>query len=96
MRTPEGQRYRQAQVNWITANLRKESGAAIPETETEREIKKWFPQPGDEKDTIKQKARSRKDAERAMQKSAGGAYQELLDKAQSDRLSELRAKHGTN
>jgi hypothetical protein len=96
MRSPEGQQYRQAQVNWITANLRKESGAAIPETETEREIKKWFPQPGDDKDTIKQKARSRKDAERAMQKSAGGAYQELLDKAQSDRLSELRSKHGAN
>lgn len=92
-RSPEGQRYRQAQENWITANLRKESGAAIPEAETEREIKKWFPQPGDSVAVIAQKARARKDAQRSMIKSAGGAYQELKDQAEKERLKELRAKH---
>jgi len=94
MRTPEGQQYRQAQENWISANLRKESGAAIPEQEMDREIKKWFPYPGDANKVIVQKSESRKTAERGMQKAAGGSYQELLDKADSDRLSELRGKHG--
>ena len=96
MRSSEGQQYRQAQENWITANLRKESGAAIPPEETDREIKKWFPQPGDTPATIAKKSQSRKDAQRAMEKSAGGSYQELLDQAESDRLSELRSKHGAN
>ena len=93
-RTSEGQRYKQAQDNWISANLRKESGAVLGEQEIEQERAKWFPAMGDSKDVIGQKTRSRKDAENAMQKASGGAYKELLDKADSDRLSELRDKHG--
>ena len=95
MRTPEGQQYRQAQENWISANLRKESGAAIPEEEMDREIKKWFPYPGDKVQNIAQKSQARKTAERGMRKAAGGSYQELIDQAERDRLEELRAKHGT-
>jgi len=91
MRSPKGQRYRQAQENWITANLRKESGAAIPPEETEREIKKWFPQPGDSKEVIAQKTRSRKDAQRSMIKSAGGAYDELESQSEADDDAELKA-----
>ena len=95
-RTPEGQQYRQAQENWISANLRKESGAAIPEEEMDREIKKWFPYPGDKASNIAQKSQSRKTAERGMRKAGGGAYHELIEQAERDRLSELRSKHGTN
>lgn len=94
MRSPEGQQYRQAQENWISANLRKESGAAIPEQEMDREIKKWFPYPGDKAQNIAQKSQARKTAERGMRKAAGGSYQELIDQGEADRLEELRAKHG--
>ncbi len=94
MRSPEGQRYRQAQENWITANLRKESGAAIPEEETEREIKKWFPQPGDSPEVIAQKERARGDAQRSMVKASGGAFQDLEDQADMDELMQLRQEQG--
>jgi len=94
-RSPEGQMYRQAQENWISANLRKESGAVLGEEEIEREMGKWFPTFGDSPDVIKQKAMARKDAENAMLKSSGGAYDELIEKSERDRLSELRSKHGT-
>ena len=93
VRSPEGQIYRQAQENWISANLRKESGAAIPEEEMEREIKKWFPQPGDDPKTIAKKNAARKTAARGMQKAAGGSYQELIDQGDKDRLNELRQKY---
>lgn len=62
---------RQAQDNWITANLRKESGAAIPIPELEAERAKWFPQPGEGEDVARQKAAARKVAEQAMLAQAG-------------------------
>lgn len=94
MRTPEGQVYRQAQENWISANLRKESGAAIPEAEMDREIKKWFPYIGDSQETIAKKDASRITAERGMQKAAGGSYDELKNQSARDRLDELRRRNG--
>lgn len=69
--TPDAQRYRQAQENWVTANLRQESGAAIPPKEMDQEIKKWFPRIGDGPDVIHQKAAARKVAEEGMLTLAG-------------------------
>lgn len=94
MRSPDGQKYRQAQENWITANLRKESGAAIPTTEIESERRKWFPMPGDSKAVITQKRKSRQDAERAMRKASGGAFEDLEDQADREELEELRQLQG--
>jgi hypothetical protein len=37
----------------------------------DKDVRKWFPQPGDSKALIEQKARSRKVAERAMAVQAG-------------------------
>lgn len=68
----EGQQYRQAQENWVRANLRKESGAAIGAAEMDQERKNYFPIPGDGKDVIAQKARNRQVTERAMRQAAGG------------------------
>ena len=68
------QRYEQAKLNWVTANLRKESGAAMPESELQTEYKKYFPQPGDSAAVIEQKRKTRKIAEQGMIKSAGAAY----------------------
>lgn len=69
--------YRQAQENWISANLRRESGAVIGVEEMDQEIKKYFPSPGDSEDVIKQKAESRRIAQEGMKQSAGGAYGQL-------------------
>jgi hypothetical protein len=69
--SPLRQQYRQAQENWVRANLRKESGAVIGEEEMKSEIATYFPQIGDDDKTIKQKAESRKVTENAMRKNAG-------------------------
>lgn len=86
MASSDGQQYRQAQENWVTANLRKESGAAIPKDEMEKDIAKWFPKIGDGPAVKKQKADARRVAEEAMLVQAGpGAKQvnAILEKAGS-------------
>ena len=69
----EGQRYRQQQEDWVRAKLRKESGAVIGDDEMEREIRTYFPQPGDKPEVLKAKAGSRSIAEAAMRKAGGRA-----------------------
>lgn len=71
------QQYRQAQENWVTANLRPESGAVIGVDEMEKEIQKYFPQTNDDPKTIEQKARARRDTELAMTVRAGPAYKQV-------------------
>lgn len=71
----KGQQYHQAAMNWVRANLRKESGAAIGKDEAESEIRNYFPQPGDSPAVIQQKARNRQVTEEAMRQAAGRAVQ---------------------
>lgn len=71
------QQYRQAQQNWVTANLRPESGAVIGPDEMDKEIIKYFPQTSDSPETIAQKARARRDTELAMTVRAGPAYKQM-------------------
>lgn len=68
--TKEYQQLEQAQRDFVSAVLRRESGAAISQAEFESEKKKYFPQPYDDKATIQQKEESRK---RAIEGIAGGA-----------------------
>jgi hypothetical protein len=72
--TPEQQRYKQAADNWIRANLRKESGAAIPPEEMQLEYETYFPMPGDTPDVIAQKAEARRITTDAMILNAGPVY----------------------
>lgn len=69
--SPEGQEYRQAQENWVTANLRQESGAAIGKDEMAKDIRKFFPAVGDGPAVIEQKSRARQVAQRGMMMQAG-------------------------
>lgn len=69
--------YIQGQDDWLSANLRKESGAVIGVEELISERKKYFPQPGDDEKTIRQKAASRAAAGAAMRVSSGRAYGEM-------------------
>lgn len=71
--TPEGQQYYQAAMNWVRANLRKESGAAIGVDEAKQEIRNYFPRPGDSEEVIAQKSQMRHTVENAMRTAAGGA-----------------------
>ena len=68
------QRYKQAAMNWIRANLRKESGAAIGVDEMEKEYETYFPLPGDDPDTIKAKKDARDATTQAMIINAGPVF----------------------
>ena len=69
------QQLQQAQENWVSAVLRRESGAVLGDEEIVRENKKYFPQYGDSKETIAQKSLARKEAEKGMLQSSGGAWE---------------------
>lgn len=60
--SPKQQGVEQAQRNFVNAVLRKESGAAISNSEFENARKQYFPQIGDSDEVIAQKAQNRKTA----------------------------------
>jgi hypothetical protein len=72
--SPERRQYLQAANNFIRANLRKESGAAIGADEWTAEFINYFPQYNDDEQTIKQKAIFRNILTQNMIGSAGKSY----------------------
>jgi hypothetical protein len=66
--------YKAAKDNWITAQLRKESGAAIGQAEYDAADKQYFPQPGDPVSVIEQKRQLRRTAIEGMAREGGGSY----------------------
>lgn len=71
------QQVNQAKSNFITAVLRKESGAVISDSEFDREDKKYFPQVNDSPGVIKQKENARKLAIKAIELQAGPGAKEI-------------------
>jgi len=69
--SPEQQQVVNGRINFITAVLRKESGAAISPGEFVTAEKLYFPKPGDDVTVIKQKQRARELAIKAMEIQAG-------------------------
>jgi hypothetical protein len=74
----EQKRYRQAQRAFTEARLRKESGAAVPESEYENDARTYFAQPGDDAKVIEQKRRGRETVLQSMKYEAGRAYDEFF------------------
>ena len=68
------QKFAQAKSQFITALLRKESGAAISREEFSRYDREFFPQPGDGPEVVAQKSQARQVAIDAMKKGAGPGY----------------------
>ena len=75
--TPEEQKLIQAKTNFITAVLRKESGAAIGKDEYATEDNKYFPKLGDSKAVIDQKAEARRLAIKAIERQAGPGAKDI-------------------
>jgi hypothetical protein len=69
--SPEQQQVLNGRINFITAILRKESGAAISPQEFTTAEKLYFPKPGDDATVIKQKQRARELSIKAMKVQAG-------------------------
>ena len=69
--SPEQQQIQNSRINFITAVLRKESGASIAPSEFAMAEKLYFPQPGNDASVIKQKQKARELAIKAMEIQAG-------------------------
>jgi hypothetical protein len=72
--SPERRQYLQAANNFIRANLRKESGAAIGVDEWKQEFINYFPQYNDDEQTIKNKAMFRNILTQNMKAAGGKSY----------------------
>jgi hypothetical protein len=77
------QKFNQAKRDFINAQLRRESGAAIAPSEFDSADKQYFPVPGDTPAIIAQKAANRRAAIQALGREGGPAYQPELSFDQS-------------
>jgi len=75
----ERKAFEQVQDNFISAVLRKESGAAIGDDERRREEEKYFPQPGDEGEVLALKKEARDQAILSLKTEGGGAFDAIPD-----------------
>lgn len=71
----ERQQVEQAKRNFVNAVLRKESGAAISQSEFDNAYKQYFPVPGDSQAVIDQKRQNREAEMRGLMRAAGPQYQ---------------------
>lgn len=65
----------QAEIDWVNAKLRRESGAAISIGEFKSEANRYFPRMGDDAKVLAQKASSRRQVENGLKQEAGGAQE---------------------
>lgn len=75
--SPNSQRAEQAQRDFINAVLRRESGAVIADSEFDNARKQYFPQPGDSKEVIAQKAKNRRTAIAGMEAEIPGGFRSV-------------------
>ena len=96
----------QSQRDFVNAVLRRESGAAISNSEFDNARQQYFPQIGDDDKVIEQKRRNRElatrgilaevpDSEKRVQQVAGG-IQDAQDTAHGARLAELQRRAANN
>jgi len=65
----------QAEKNFLSAVLRRESGASIAPSEREEGANQYFPRAGDTKEVLEQKARNRQQALNSLKASSGTAWE---------------------
>ncbi len=101
---PDNQAYNAAKLDWISSQLRQETGANMPANEVAEMERRYFPQPGEGPDIIKQKAQARKVAEDAMKTGAGPNFKHVPEPIQplpskrqppAEAISDLRANPGS-
>lgn len=80
---PEFRKLDQAKRDFINAILRKESGAAIGQSEFENAEKQYFPVPGDDEATLQQKAENRRIAIEGMRR-AGAPVLDMAEGATAE------------
>jgi len=104
--SPKFKQYQRAKIDFSTAQLRQETGAVINESEIDWINLTYFPEFGDDPQTLLDKRQARRDALAAMKGQAGKAYERTKKNVQAsggspageDALEELkkRAKSDPN
>lgn len=79
---PKAIQFHIAAQNWVAAQLRKESGAAIAPSEYADALEQYFPKAGDSREVILQKQALREEVTRGMINSAGDAFAVIYPTAQ--------------
>lgn len=82
----EAQEYQGAKEDFVTAVLRKESGAVISDQEFDREDKKYFPQPGDSEKTIESKRKRRERQFEVLKNQSKGVFDVQYGEDSQDRV----------
>jgi hypothetical protein len=93
--TPKYRQYLQAKRTFINSVLRRESGAAIAESEFDAAEKQYFPQPFDDEATIRQKAITRQLATEMMLAASGPQASELAIAKANDLAKQINPAFGT-
>lgn len=87
----------QAKRDFINAQLRRESGAAIGASEFESADKQYFPQPGDTPEVIELKRKNRETVIKGMTRDAGPTYKAPKQEPSPDAsIEDLLKKYGGN
>lgn len=83
MLSPKFKQYDVAKIDFSTAQLRKETGAVINDSEIDWINQTYFPMIGDDETTISVKRANREKAILAMKSNAGAAYDMIIKEAGS-------------
>ena len=102
--SPKYKQYERAKIDFSTAQLRQETGAVINESEIDWINLTYFPEFGDDPETLANKRQARRDALAAMRGQAGEAYTRTKKIVQAtggspvgeDALEELRKRAKTD
>ena len=81
--SPKYKQYGTAQIDFSTAQLRKETGSQINDSEIVMINLTYFPLPGDDQGTIALKRENREKAILAMKTDAGAAYDKIMEAIKS-------------
>lgn len=84
IKDPQQRQCAQAMRSFINATLRRESGAAIAESEFESGRKQYFAQPGDDAETLEKKRKTRLQTMSGFKAQARGAYDLVKQQYQAE------------
>lgn len=93
MQTKKQQMYRQAQRSFTEARLRKDSGAAIPDSEFVNDSQMYFVRPGDSPEVVDQKRRARARTLMAIGVESGRAFGEFYQDPEAE-MSKWKSASG--
>jgi len=92
MSSADQQKLDQAKRDFINATLRRESGAVISPSEFENAEMQYFPQVGDSKKVIEQKAQNRLTATRGVQVEVPKAQRGLIKEVQAPKAADIHSQ----